>query len=467
MTWQQPWAFLGLLMIAVPVIIHFLGRRSARVRKFPTLRFVGASRLMATRWTRLSDMGLLAVRAGIIAAAVAALAQPLVHTPGRQVAGTRTIARGIIADTSPSMARRALPGATGASEERVIDRARAEATRRGAEASANVIVQTSSVAAAIPGVVAWLGTQRGRRELVVISDFQRGTLDSVDVASIPAEIGIDVVRIEAAASAAPMEMHTMQRDGEVVATIATDSTRTVVEWQPASTLTHDGISVALLAGDRERQAVAAAAVAARSIASLTSRVDTDHRVAIVYPSYAQRDAMLGGARAPAHDWQGELLVRLRADSLLQSVAWTAPTADSSPAAIGGHSASTFVVARDRWGRPIVLAASDSTAASPRLLLFPIADAGSLVSAALIAAATSATSTSPDVGELERVTIAEQTLAGWRRKAAPSPAGLDAGDGASDGRWLWALALVLLGVETWIRRERRQSRVQEVVRERAA
>jgi hypothetical protein len=464
-TWQQPWAFVGLLMVAVPVIIHFLGRRSARIRRFPTLRFVGASRLMATRWTRVSDLAVLAVRAGIVVAAVAALAHPLLHTRDRQADSTRTIARGIIVDTSASMDRRAMPRATGLSEERVIDRARAEATRSGAEATTNVIVQTASVPEVIPGVVAWLGAQPGRRELVVISDFQRGMLDSIDLASIPADIGIDLVRIEAAASAAPVEMRTTQRDGEVIASIVTDSTRTVVEWQPAPTVGRDESPVALLAGERERQALEAASAAARSIGSLAVRADTGHRVAIVYPSYPQRDAMLGGAQAPSLAWQGELLVRLRGDSLLQSAAWAA--ADSNLAAPGGDPARTFVVARDRHGRPTVLAASDATAASPRLLLFPAGDAGSLVSAALITAATRAASVAADVGELERETIAEQTLANWRRAAASSPAAMDAGDGRSDGRWLWAVALVLLGVEGWIRRERRPGRVEEVVRERAA
>jgi HPt (histidine-containing phosphotransfer) domain-containing protein len=271
--------------------------------------------------------------------------------------------------------------------------------------------------------------------------------------------------IEAGASAAPVEMRTTQRDGEVIASIVTDSTRTVVEWQPAPTVGRDESPVALLAGERERQALEAASAAARSIGSLAVRADTGHRVAIVYPSYPQRDAMLGGAQAPSLAWQGELLVRLRGDSLLQSAAWAA--ADSNLAAPGGDPARTFVVARDRHGRPTVLAASDATAASPRLLLFPAGDAGSLVSAALITAATRAASVAADVGELERETIAEQTLANWRRAAASSPAAMDAGDGRSDGRWLWAVALVLLGVEGWIRRERRPGRVEEVVRERAA
>jgi hypothetical protein len=54
-------------------------------------------------------------------------------------------------------------------------------------------------------------------------------------------------------------------------------------------------------------------------------------------------------------------------------------------------------------------------------------------------------------ESEVATLADEDLARWRRDAAPvtTSAIPNANDG--DGRWLWALALGLLGVEAWIRR----------------
>ena len=45
MIFQHPIAWLGLAAIAVPILVHLLGRRRARRVKFPTLRFVPASPL--------------------------------------------------------------------------------------------------------------------------------------------------------------------------------------------------------------------------------------------------------------------------------------------------------------------------------------------------------------------------------------------------------------------------------------
>ena len=117
MIWLNPWAWLGLLGVALPVLIHLLGRGHARVHRFPTLRFLGASRLLPTRRTRIHDLPLLLVRIGAVALAVAALAQPLVLTAKRARSLDRGLARAIVVDTSASM-RRATPGGTSAIEDR-------------------------------------------------------------------------------------------------------------------------------------------------------------------------------------------------------------------------------------------------------------------------------------------------------------------------------------------------------------
>src|SRR5205807_1608529 len=105
MIWLNPWAWAGLVMVALPVAIHLLGRGHARVYKFPTLRFLDASRLMPTRRTRVRDLLLLVVRVAILASAVGALAQPLLLTDGRARALDRGLARAIVVDTSASMSR--------------------------------------------------------------------------------------------------------------------------------------------------------------------------------------------------------------------------------------------------------------------------------------------------------------------------------------------------------------------------
>ncbi|NBW66130.1 hypothetical protein EBR44_10255 [bacterium] len=73
LSWGSAGALAGLLLVALPVIIHLLGKDPATRRAFPTLRFIAASRLLPTRWSRIHDPLLLAVRCAVLAAAVVAL----------------------------------------------------------------------------------------------------------------------------------------------------------------------------------------------------------------------------------------------------------------------------------------------------------------------------------------------------------------------------------------------------------
>src|SRR5215831_414296 len=104
MIWQNPWAWLGLAAIAVPILVHLLARRQAVRVLFPTLRFLPVSPITAVRRHRLTDLPLLAVRIGVLAAAVAALAQPYVATASRTDRAGAQLARAIVIDTSASMA---------------------------------------------------------------------------------------------------------------------------------------------------------------------------------------------------------------------------------------------------------------------------------------------------------------------------------------------------------------------------
>ena len=67
MRWQNPWAWIGLLTVALPVLVHLFSRRPARVEPFPSLRFLDVSRLLPTRRTRLTDRVLLLVRMAMVA----------------------------------------------------------------------------------------------------------------------------------------------------------------------------------------------------------------------------------------------------------------------------------------------------------------------------------------------------------------------------------------------------------------
>ena len=71
-----------------------------------------------------------------------------------------------------------------------------------------------------------------------------------------------------------------------------------------------------------------------------------------------------------------------------------------------------------------------------------------------------------VTEMEPTTVPDDVLRSWQREPDASAAHIST-DGASDGRWLWIVALVLLGLETWLRRARREEVQSPVVRDRAA
>src|SRR5207249_6644417 len=85
--------------MAAPILIHILVLRRAERFSFPTLRFLQPTRHAAIRRHLVEDVGLLAVRAAILAAAVAALAAPLIITAARRQAWERRIVRAIVVDS--------------------------------------------------------------------------------------------------------------------------------------------------------------------------------------------------------------------------------------------------------------------------------------------------------------------------------------------------------------------------------
>ena len=463
MIWQNPLAWLGLLALGVPILIHLLGLRSARVTRFPTLRFVRTSRLLATRRTRLSDVGLLAVRMAIISAAVAALAMPLLLTANRQRERGRSVARAIVVDTSESMRRM---GRDGSALTPAVTIARSTAQRLAGEAATSAIIEGAEPSAALIGASGWLATQRGRRELVIISDFQVGAVDSVDLATIPRDIGIGLTRIAIEQQPGLTTSTFRQGGASIRASVTVDSTRSTVEWSLVSDADapSPSDSIVILAHESERAAANAAMAAARGLAA--TRPVSGQPIAIVYGGAARFPDLMAAAKPLRQPWQGDVLLKLRSD--LQLLA-AAAIADVSEAAIGepGPEPSAHVsVARTAGGRTVLLAASATIDGTDQMILLPIAPPGSLFSAAVIAAALRASSDAGAVAEMEPATIAEETLTQWQRTPAPDAAA-GAREDVSDGRWLWMLALILLGVETWMRRARRESASREMVRDRAA
>jgi hypothetical protein len=468
MTWLNAWAWIGLVVLVVPVLIHLLGRRSARVQRFPTLRFIDQSPLMAVRRTRLSDLPLLIARVAILAAAVAAVAHPLVLTAERERDLGRALARAIIVDTGASMLRAMTAGAGG---ERAIDRARRDAERFASEARTTTRLETSEPGQIVAGAAGWLGTQAGRRELIIISDFQLGAIDSADLAAIGPEMGVRLERMPIQPTSTPIDVPMAATVADAIARVVTTSDRIDVEWiaPPAPpSLASDGLLVLAAEGERARADAARRAAGAISAAS----VPADRPAAIVSLDFEGRATLAREAGPLTHPWQGDIVARLRRDPTLAAAAATAQATGDSTFDAEGATKPFTVVARTAGGDPVVVAGNGRIAsagdARDRLILFSRVDAGSLASAALIAALSRAAGMTPDVAELDPAMISDVVLAGWQRDAAPSVAAGPATEAdMSDGRWFWGLALGLLGLESWMRRTRRKAAGAEGVHERAA
>ena len=394
---QNPWAWLGLAALAAPVLVHLLARRPARRIPFPTLRFLPATRLAPIRRGRLTDIGLLLVRCGVILAAVTALAQPDWFPDPPDRTGQQEVARAILVDTSWSMSREAVAGGTASAA------ARREAESLRATATTTRLAESPSPAAVLAAAVNWLRHQPMRRELVLVSDFQTGTIEPEDLNATPGGIGVRLVRIDARAPVAPA------RPGSAT--------------PPA---------VQLLVGASGHLGAEAARRAAESRGA-PARGRTDRTVVIVFPDFEQRSELLAAARPLDQPWMFDAVGRVaRSDQshlYMEGLTWSA---DAN-------------VVR----------------------LFPGVAAGSLGSAALIAAAARAASPDPDAAELSATTIADDTLRAWERPASDVTPVAGRNPNRFDGRWMWGLALALLALEALLRRARPSPMPVEMPHDRAA
>jgi hypothetical protein len=470
MIWGNLWAWAGVITIGLPIVIHLLGRDSAPRHSFPTLRFLDSANLLPARRTRLHDLALLAVRIYILVAAVAALAQPLLLTTRRRIALDNDLARAIIVDTSASMHR-----PTGAGETAIVA-ARREAARVARKARTSVILETSSPSSAIAGAAAWLSRQSSRRELVVVSDFQLGAIDSGDIANVPPTIGVQPLRISVR-TADSTEARLASSGGVIAARAEVRDDRTNVMWSESAASAKDQTIdrfPTVLAGSGERASADAASSAANGIA-VGLPFDTTVGVALVYPDFEQRAELLRRAKTPSSPRLIALAARVRADSLLSAASHEAPSSDadvvSAATVAAGAIPRGLVVARASDGHPVVIAMQDSTRGHERLLLFSLVDAGSLTSAALIAAVRRAVSLAPTFAELEPATLSDSVLSMWRRAPAVERSGShdETSDGLSDGRWLWVVVLALIALESWVRRQRKErlSSATQTMTDRAA
>jgi hypothetical protein len=460
--WQNPWAWLGLLAVAIPILIHLLGRDRAPRYSFPSLRFIEMAELPPTRRTRLHDLLLLATRIAIVAIAAAALAQPLVLLASRRAAIDDRLARAIVVDTSASMLRSTPSGA------RALDSARSAAKQLASDARTSVVIETSSPSAAVDGAVAWLQSQASRRELVVVSDFQVGAIDSSVIGRVPSAIGVRTVPIAIRSENVDLERQSISRDRSIVAHVDVANTPTSVAWTLGSPVDSGARAEPRISLDAANRDGVDAVMSAAKAVGLVTPVDTGPLVTIVFGNAADREALARRATRVSSPALADLVARLRADSL---IAPTHGVAAGQVASRGNGVPLLGPVVMDTSGYVVAIAGEDTSSGSHRLLIFLSDTAPTVQSAMLVAAIRRALSVAAPAGELDPSIVASPMIASWQRPPASAPTRemLDSATGPSDARWLWLVVLGLIAIESWLRRERRAASVrrEERLHDRAA
>jgi hypothetical protein len=420
--WLNTAALGALALLAGPLLVHLLLRHRARRVAFPSLRFLRVSQTASMRFRSPSDAALLALRLAIVALAVAACAQPVLLTQGRIAAWNRRVARAIVVDRSPSMAGAA-------------DDARRLAEAESQSAAFARPVEAAGLRDGLDKAVASLKTMPpARREIVVISDFQIGSLHPADVDRVPHEIGLRLVQVGVRQSDKDISAFgRLTRDGAigVEAALAEEGTRarpgTVRPQAPGLELLTDSRDAAALL--ELRHAV---------IESGTPAPSPDQQVTIAFAG-----APTPAVRPIAAGWMLDTALRLHRDAELRS-ACEAEDAGAVP-----DSDAWFTLCRDRLGRPLARAA----ASAGRLVVHVAAAPSAFVAAAAVRGVLVARQGTTARPEDEVRWMSGDELSGLTRPPAPVSRQSQDLSLPSDARWCWLAVLVLLAIEGVVRRSR--------------
>lgn len=406
MAWLSPAAFLGLVAVAGPILVHLLRRRHARRLTVPSVRFVAGADESSAHLRRLADRRLLLVRVAIVVAAVLALARPLLLTGGRAARWAERVSRAVVVDTSESVRGTITSEAIAAAS---------------VGAGPVTTVEARDIAAGLKQAVAWLShAPPSRREIVVLSDFQRGALAETDLAAVPPELGVRLVRAALPfAPEDPVRLRVLSHDAVCAGRVDLDAESTAASW----TCETDGPFEPAEASPRSAQASweglqiladPSASEAAASLRRVLSRAGV-HAPAAEAPIVVRFGRAVGPPARPVVD------------------EWTFGAAQR------------FLQATRGIDVPV-----DVTSSNGSLLIHVESHPGSLAAAQLTAAALNTRIEPATLAEREIATIPDALLAAWSREPAPpDPADWTRTDD-SDGRVFWGLALLLLGVESRIR-----------------
>lgn len=401
MTWLAPGAFAALALLAGPVIVHLLARQHARRLIFPATHFVPATQAAAVTLRRPSDIGLLLLRLAMVAAAILAAAQPLILTPWRLARWNARVSRAVVVDSS-----RSVPAPDVAS--RLAD-------QEMANAFAAMRLHTPDLADGVDRAVRWLeATAPSRREIVVISDFQTGGFDDRIIAAIPDRVGLRLLRAGVLADTRQVTAPPVEgwRGGIWQPSATIDAAGTRASWTrrgnaPGIPRWISVVSALADAGAADRALRAAVAIG-------VPPGDESRRVLVNFTGATARLPPPEPVRSP---WIASAARVLRHSDLLRGL---------DPPTI-----------LEREGVMVVetpVAATDL--AAPAIVR------------AVILAVRSGTIVDP---EAETSAVPDASLTRWHRDPLPVTGPTNGVADESQARWLWALALLLLAVESYGRR----------------
>ncbi len=443
--WQHPAAFWLLPVVAAPIIIHLLRVHHANRMLFPSLRFVQPSRSAAVRLRSPSDWLLLLLRMSIVGLAICAVAAPILVTEGRVAEWNAQTARAVVVDDSASMRSTT---------------AREAAQAELANATYGRTFEVKNVGQGIARAVAWLTMSApARREIVVVSDFQRGSLDTDATVQVPPSIGlraVTVARPPAPTTIPGAELFGFDRFMARRQSIELTKDTTAVDLESRQASSVEGLRILNATADERDALLRTIAIAG------TPAPSPQEPLAIVFATRQTTSGPLD-VSSVRRGWMLRTALGIRADhAVVSTSAFAEAPADKASAVAATQAVRVELpwtpLVSDRQQRPLLLVA----AANNELVLRIAASPQSLFSAAVVRAALRARHGVDDYAEQEIAAIEPAALAAWTR----SPGSVDrhawrTAD-ANDSRWCWLAALVLLGVEQWLR-ARRVRTVAEVTR----
>ncbi len=444
MVWLQPAAWLGLVAVGAPLLIHLLAHRRSEPLAFPTLQFLQPTRLASIRRHALDDLGLLLVRTALLAAAVGAFAGPFLTSAARRASWDRRLARAIVVDpVEPGREMRA-------------DLAR----RESAAAFRSTIIETPDPAEGLRRAAAWLDdVPLARREIVCVSPLPIGALTAADVAAVPREVGLRFVQRGSLPETRTISnAAVLTGAGSFAGPVGTRAEHQAAIQGRTMTLTGNRTSVSdtdrgspiTLPLDVVAPADAQPVVDAAVSAVLQQRTFTPAtgRMATLLIAGAPDEARVRASAAAIHiPWIGDAVARIARDA---DVDGAAGEVHARPAEVSLPYGTWQTIASGADGEAIATAAQSGN----RLLVVSAAAPADMLTPVLIRSILQALSSPTDLRAAEIVPIAGSQLRAWERPAGPAqmPRSQDSTDDVSDDRrWMWAAALCLLGLEGWMRR----------------